>query len=446
MLNQSKDFNENYAAEIVVLKNIRKHSNADRLQCVSINGNNVITSLTAQENDLYVFFPLECAISYDFLQITNSFRDSTLNVDPLKKGFFEMNCRVRAVRLRGEKSEGYIVPVSELEFFCKKFLNKNIQISEKHVGIPFDTLFEHQFCVKYIPYRKTENPQSVTKKQKKEKSFKRLIEDQFHLHPKTAHLKKDVDQISPDDYISITNKLHGCNFVVGNVLVQRKLSIFERILKFFRARIESTEYGLVYSSRNVVKNAYDKNLSTGYYKSDIWKIVADKIFPSLPKGVSVSGEIVGYTPNGAPIQKDYDYGCQPNELDFWIFNAFYTSPCGKVFTFSHPELVAFCHKFGFKTPKTFFYGKAKDLFPELNVENHWHQNFLQKLIDTYLEKKCHICQNDVWAEGVILRKMIPFEWNAFKLKSFNFLEHETKLLDSGEIDMETQETIEETNE
>jgi len=92
-------------------------------------------------------------------------------------------------------------------------------------------------------------------------------------------------------------------------------------------------------------------------------------------------------------------------------------------------------------PATHYYGKAKDHFPEIADTNHWHENFLNKMINTYLEKKCTLCKNDVPSEGVILRKDTPHEWDAFKLKSFTFLEGESKQLDSGEVDMETAESV-----
>lgn len=184
-----------------------------------------------------------------------------------------------------------------------------------------------------------------------------------------------------------------------------------------------------------------------FYDADVWKIVAEKSFPLLRQGISIVGEIVGYTPNGGAIQKGYDYGCEPNNLDFYVFKVTYTSPSGDVYVFNHRETVAFCEKYGLKMPETFFYGKAKDLFPEIPVDDKWHDTFLQKMIDVYLEKKCHLCKNDVWAEGVILRKEVPHEWDAFKLKSFNFLGYESALLDSGEVDLETtQSSSSEENE
>lgn len=47
--------NPNYLAQVVKIDNLRKHCNADRLQVTTIQGNNVITSLSAKEGfDLYI--------------------------------------------------------------------------------------------------------------------------------------------------------------------------------------------------------------------------------------------------------------------------------------------------------------------------------------------------------------------------------------------------------
>lgn len=75
----SEKANPNYLAKVVRLINLRKHSNADKLQVITIDGNNVITGLEASDGDVYVYFPLEAAINKDFLSYSNSFEDKTLN-------------------------------------------------------------------------------------------------------------------------------------------------------------------------------------------------------------------------------------------------------------------------------------------------------------------------------------------------------------------------------
>ncbi len=440
MFTKSPDHNINYLATIVDIQSFRPHSNADRLKIATIFGNNVITGINAEEG-LFCYFPLESALSSEFLSYTNSFRDKEMNRDKTVASMFEAHGRVRALRLRGEKSEGYIVPVSVLEDFVKNFLGKKISPNDFSVGLDFDTIGDHQICRKYIP-KGTRMAGTTSKKTKGnvKRYQSKLVENQFHFHEDTSHLKREMRKISPEDYISITDKLHGCNFIVSNVLVKKKLSLKDRLAKWFGVKVEETEYGMLYSSRAVIKNSVmdDGKNNNHFYDADVWKIVADKAFPALKAGISIVGEIVGFTPSGSAIQKGYDYGCGEKELDFYVFKVTYTSPSGDVYVFDHKQTVAFCEKYGFKMPRTFYYGQAKDLF-DLKVDDQWHDNFLQMMMTTYLEKKCDLCKNDVWAEGVILRKDVPHEWDAFKLKSFNFLGYETALLDKGEVDMETQE-------
>ena len=256
MFNKSDKHNPNYLASVVKLQGVRKHANADRLQNVSLFGNNVITGMDAKDGDLYVYFPLESAISKEFLSYTNSFRDVTLNADSSKKGMFEQHGRVRCARIRGEKSEGYIVPVSLLESFAKDILNQKIEITEKYVGSDFDLFFEHCFCKKYIPKGMRNFGEAGKKKTRGnvKKYISRLVKNQFHFHPSTEQLKRNIDKINPDDFINITEKYHGTSFVVSNVIVKKKLSLLDKIGQFFKMNIIDTEYGMLYSSRSVLKN------------------------------------------------------------------------------------------------------------------------------------------------------------------------------------------------
>jgi hypothetical protein len=58
----------------------------------------------------------------------------------------------------------------------------------------------------------------------------------------------------------------------------------------------------------------------------------------------------------------------------------------------------------------------------------------------YLEKMCPHNRKEVPNEGVVVRIDRLEEAEAYKLKSFLFLEWETKQLDRGEVDLETQES------
>lgn len=435
----SQNANTNYLAKVVQLNNLRKHENADRLKCVAIDGNNVITGLDAIEGKLYIYFPLECSINSQYLSWSNSYEKKELNVDKEVKGFFGHSGRVRAIRLRGERSEGYIVPVSNISTWANQITDGKFEFTEDHVDQEFDTINGLKLCEKYVnslQLKKLKESKNNTKKTVKES---KLIDNQFRLHIDTVALRKSQYEINPNDLISITNKLHGTSFVVSSVLCKKKLNLIEKVLKKLGVNIVDTHYDLVYSSRKVVKNKDMGEEKQHFYGYDLWGDIAQNLKEYLTEGLSFYGEAVGYTKNGAYIQNQYDYGCDPGKFETYIYRITFTNASGKVFEFSTQQLKDYCNKFGIKHVPEFYYGRARDLF-DIPVDDNWNEIFVKKLSDKYLEMDCDICVNKVPAEGIVLRRETS-DINVYKHKSFRFFEHETKQLDSGEIDLETQESI-----
>jgi hypothetical protein len=267
-----------------------------------------------------------------------------------------------------------------------------------------------------------------------------LVEGQFAFHPDTLNLRYEIAKISPDDVIAIEEKIHGSSFIVSKLLTKRGLTWREKVAKFFGVKVNEAEYGNLYASRTVVKNEHiDKNPNAGFYDADIWKIVSDRLYPLLDDGVSLYGEVFGFTPSGRYIQPGYDYGCPPKELDYIVYKGTLTLPDGKVYVMSQSQLEHYCDNRAIKMAPKYYEGKAKDLFPELDTHLHWHETFLKALENKYLERKCAICKNDAWAEGVVIKRQIPFGWDTLKLKSLNFLAKETEVLDSGELSVEEED-------
>lgn len=186
---------------------------------------------------------------------------------------------------------------------------------------------------------------------------------------------------------------------------------------------------------NWFKHKKKKN-NLGFYEENIWEEVSNRLFSKLDQGITATGEIFGFTKSGKYIQKGYDYNCNPGELNYIVFSLTYTSSDGNVYVFSHQQLIEYCRKKNIPTVETFYYGKAKDLFPEISTENHWHENFLAKLEEKYLEKMCKICKNKMPDEGVILRIDKPNVFEVKKLKSKLFLAKETEALDAGLVDIQ----------
>ncbi len=423
----SKDANINYLARVVKIEKLNKHPNADRLQTTVVDFQNVIVGMDAKEGDIMVFFPVECQINKKYLAHSNSFRDKTLNVDPEKAGFFELKGRVKAVKLRGEKSMGYLAPLKTLE----DFMGGEI---EYKIGEEFDTIGDVLIMQKYcLPVQESR----IKNKQGKKPRISRLVDGQFHFHVDTENLRKNAYRIDPEDNISITYKLHGTSFIVSNIPVKRKLNLLEKILLKLGVKIDTLEQDWVYASRKVCKNEYETKDKKGFYDTDIWGIAKEEIKEFVPAGFTFYGEIVGYLPSGKSIQAHYDYGCNQGEHKCFIYRITYTNKDGMVVDLSTDAIREWADAVGFNYVPHFYTGKAKDLFTELNTEQHWHENFIAELEKKYNDKNCFMSRNEVPEEGIVLRKETIFSFEAFKLKSYEFLEFESKMLDSGEADIES---------
>jgi hypothetical protein len=74
------------------------------------------------------------------------------------------------------------------------------------------------------------------------------------------------------------------------------------------------------------------------------------------------------------------------------------------------------------------------------TQKEFGEAFVEALEHMYLEKMCKYNRNEVPCEGVVVRIDRLEEAEAYKLKSWKFLEWETKELDKGEADMETIES------
>ena len=447
MLTISANANPNYLCKVVELRNLKKHSNADRLQTVDIDFQTVITGLDAKDGDIYVYFPVESKISEEFLSFTNSFREATKNADPEQVGFFEDNCRVKAMKLRGEKSMGYIVPIQTVFNWLHP---DHVADYSVFVGQDFDTVDGKKIVEKYqIKKREPRN------KQGKEPKVSRLVEGQVHLHVDTENLRRNAHKIKPEDMISITYKTHGTSWWVSNVMVQKKLNWFERLLKRWGVNIVDTEYDLVYGSRKVVKNKSfeDPKGKDHFYGYDLWEDIKNVVGMSLPKGYTLYGEMLGFDKNGGAIQKGYDYGCVPDgvplghyggtapeQAKLEVYRVTHTNPEGVVTELNYPQMLEFCSKLGLSTPYLYFWGKAKDWLDLGGSydDRDFQEAFVRELEARYNEKDCFMCMNKVPEEGIVVRKEDLFNCESYKLKSFRFLQLETKQLDKGESDIESE--------
>ena len=445
---QSKKADINYLAKVVQLteNDFSKHPNADALKIAHIGGYSVIVGIDEQPG-LYIYFPALSQINENLLTYANLYRHKEKNSNPESKtGFFEDNGRVKAIKLRGVVSEGFLLPVETLQNFIVSSVN--VELTDIPINFEFDSV-EHDnksfwICKKYR-IKTYERRNTGSKPVKSSKGFNRIDETQFRFHYDTVQVKKEPWCISPQDLISLTEKIHGTSGISAYVLCKKPLTFWNKlgnILLGHKWDRENKYYDYIYASRTVIKNQYyNKNVGNGYYGVDIWA-EADKIVrPYLTKGMTAYYEIVGYLPTGAYIQKNYDYGCVPpkegepytHEKHFKvrIYRITITNVDGVSHEFSAREVQQWCKQVGLTPVEEWYYGLAGDLYLDLRQDvngepmypEDWNQLFWEELANDknfFMECNSPSCNNKVPHEGLVIKKedMIPRAW---KLKCWNFL-------------------------
>jgi hypothetical protein len=420
--------NPNYAATVVALKDFVDLPNCDNVKAALIFGCSVIVSKDAQAGSVGLFFPVETALSAEFLGQNNLYRKPEWgNIDPEQEGFFEQHGRVKCMKFRGHKSEGFWIPMSSL------FYLTGLPLVD--IGTSFDAVGDHEICHKYIPrgQRKPNSGQQWGKQPRLEDS---IVDGQFRFHPDTENLRRNIDKVSEHDWISISDKWHGTSVVIAKILVKRNLRWYERGLRKLGVQIMDSQYGLTYSSRRVIKavNGVTKE-SNHFYTEDIWGIVAREVESKIPNGFTIYGEIVGFTPDGSPIQGGYAYGCPVGGHRLLVYRVTLTTLDGLVVELSWQQMTEFCAKYGFEMVKELYCGQAYALFfADDEFEN---EKFLRQLEGAYVRDQDCPYNPGMPAEGIVLRLDRLNEAEAFKLKNFRFLKRESDELDKGVLDTET---------
>jgi len=376
-------------------------------------------------------------------------------------GFFNKNGRVRSIRLGGVQSMGYLFTLDELAKYNPNV--KNISLNQ-YVGEDFDTIEDKLFIKAYVPFvpeRKTCS--KVEKRNKKAEQFDRMVKGEFSFHYDTSPLPKCIGRLKPSDVVAISCKLHGTSLICGKLHVKTPIKLpfhkwiwnkFVDLTGLFKAhRITDyvIDYGNVTASRTVIKNQYiNENVSDGYYGVDIWSEYGNLIYPFLPEGMTVYGEIIGYlTGSDKMIQKNYDYGCNKGENKLMVYRITTTNEDGTKHEWNvtevkewtenlvkeHPEIADRIHVIDL-----LYHGTLGDLYPNISYMDHWHENVLEALRNESerfnMEKNDPICKNKVPFEGIVLRIDNDELAEAFKLKCKKFLSKEREEIDKGEVDME----------
>lgn len=134
----SKNANSNYLSKIVEIQSFHPHPDPDvsKLKCCTVDGYNIIVGIDEQPGR-FVYFPALSQINNNLLSYCNLYKHKELNSNPNKTGMFEDNGRVKAIRLRGCISEGFLLPIIAFQNFILSVTNKEIACK---VGTEFDSI------------------------------------------------------------------------------------------------------------------------------------------------------------------------------------------------------------------------------------------------------------------------------------------------------------------
>ncbi|CAB4143218.1 RNA ligase domain, REL/Rln2 [uncultured Caudovirales phage] len=418
---------ENYCATVVRLDEFIPLPGCDRIKHARVCNSLVIVSAESQKGDWGIYFPIESQINSLFLHDNDLYSNPKSNGNPNKKGFFGNAGRVKAVKLRGFISEGFFAPLSMIFPFAKA----NLKLGDK-----FNSVDGVDFCVKYTRPAKVHSTQARASKRQD-----RIVPGHFSLHDKTKNLRYNIDKIFPQSQISITEKWHGCNAVIGKSLCAPEKSWINSLKEFFGITIPP-QYELIWSSRNVIKGVGEaKNEVNHFYGSDVWGYHARQLEDKIPNGFVLYGEIVGWA-GEKQIQKGYVYECPFGASRFICFGVKYISPDGVELNFTSTQVAEFCYKLGIEYFIPHYQGPADKLL-EVGSNyadvSQWQEEFLNLLEARYIQNQmCQYNAMKVPAEGIVVRVESLEHTEFYKLKNWAFLEMETNELDSPEVSIEEE--------
>lgn len=433
-----------YSAYVVKIEHLKPHPNADRLQVATIFGEDTCVSLDVKLGDLGLYFPVDGQLSEEFCDANHMCRKKVDGTPDT--GYLERESRkVKAIKLRGLKSNGVYCPISSVEY-------TGVDMESLTPGLPITTLNGHEICCKYIPKHNPHTPRNGGNNKVKIK--KENIAPLFAEHKDTEQLAYNLNAFKAGDQIEITLKMHGTSSRVGYLptLQGYKRSLLDRLLR--RKGKPIYKYDYVVGTRRVVLGTLGSSFIEGFYGSNEFRRPHAEVFKDkLWEGESVYGEIVGFTNNGTPIMPSvsnkktddkefilkygdtttFSYGCHPEgskmmygnddngvfalpvkapQSDLFVYRMTMTTPEGHVIEYS-PDFMRYrCEQMGVKTVPVFWKG-----YIPMDIENvgDW---ILEKAKE-YYDGEDPVGLKHI-REGVVVRIVNKPSFAAYKIKNWYF--------------------------
>ena len=472
-----------YCGYVTILNNVRQHPNADRMKLADCFGNTVCVGLDAADGDIVIYFPTDGQLSVEYCAKNDLVRRKDENgnnaggyLDPEKRN-------IRAIKLRGEKSDGLTMPLESLAY-------TGIKIDTLKIGDTITVVNGHDICQKYIP-KSNHTPSSGGGNRTRKR--KDPIAPLFQEHADTEQLAYNLAAFKPGDEIEITLKMHGTSQRSAYLprLTGYKRTLWDRIMR--RPGEPIYQYGCVDGTRRVVLDTFDG----GFYGSNEFrKQHADFFEGKLWKGETVYYEVVGFTHTGAPIMASannnkisdkefvkqygketvFSYGCSPTgmgePIDYWdeektepcvvpiipqsdiyVYRMTMTNEDGQVVEYT-PDFMRYrCEQMGVKTVPVMWKGiipeeitsiPCGDMGGSIVLANYTSPgDYIKNIAENYYDGPDPIGKTHV-REGVVVRILNRPKFTAYKHKNFYFKVLEGIIKDTAEApDMEEAQGIEE---
>ena len=476
-----------YSAYVTKLKNIRKHPNADKLNLAECFGNTVVIGKDYDAETFYLYFPTDGQLSEEYATINNLVRKKDENgvnvggyLDPDKRN-------IRAIKLRGEKSDGLVMP---LESVAYTGVDMSLLQGE---GIVVHMLNGHEICCKYVPRR---NPGRSSGNGNRTRKKKVDIAPLFTEHADTEQLAYNLSAFRPGDQIEISLKMHGTSQRTGYLPVfQGYVSPIPWVRwaikhinsdtknKFAQILLKNAmkyanpvyDWGYVSGTRRTVLENYEG----GYYGDNEFRERHSKVFEGkLQKGETVYYEVVGFTNTGTPIMSTcankktqdkefikqygettvFSYGCEPTgkktlygrddkgafaieqeapQSDMYVYRMTMTNEEGFVVEYT-PEFMRYrCEQMGVKCVPVFYQGYIDPCTEDAG-------SIVQSLAEQHYDGPDPIGKTHV-REGVVVRIVNRPKFAAYKHKNFSFKVLEGIIKEVAEApDMEEADGLEDS--
>lgn len=330
---------------------VRPLPGADRLQIGTCGQYQVIVGIDVPDGALGVFFESDGQLSEAFAKQNDLIRRKNEDGSPAG-GMFEEHRRVKAIKLRGAKSDGFWCPISSFAYTGA--------LASLVEGFQFTELNGHSICNKYVTRATQVQRGRQPKVQRDNKMFAKHIE--------TGQFRREVGTIPADATCYLSAKLHGTSFRLGHVLDETPI-VRGRIWGFFAKILglpqTQSQWRHIIGSRNVV---LEHREGPGFYGEEKFRQTCVEGI-SLHKGEVIYGEIVGFTDTGAPImgiqntsglkdkaikaaygdQMTYTYGCQPGQCKIFIYRITQVNEDGHAVELSWVQVKKRCRELGLET-------------------------------------------------------------------------------------------------